>query len=40
MLLAGLVANARIYLKAHTPQEVYLGFFLGFVAPLSVYYFL
>lgn len=40
ILLAGLVANARIYLKAHNPKEVYLGFFLGFVAPLGVYYFL
>jgi hypothetical protein len=40
ILLAGLVANARIYLEAHTPKEVYLGFFLGFIAPLGVYYFL
>jgi membrane-associated phospholipid phosphatase len=40
IILAGLVANARLYLKAHTPKEVYLGFFLGFVAPLGVFYFL
>jgi len=40
IILAGLVANARLYLKAHTPTEVYSGFFLGFVAPLGVYYFL
>jgi hypothetical protein len=40
ILLAGLVANARIYLEAHTPKEVYLGFFLGFIAPLGIYYFL
>jgi hypothetical protein len=40
ILLAGLIANARIYLEAHTPKEVYLGFFLGFIAPLGVYYFL
>jgi hypothetical protein len=38
MLLAGLVANARLYLTAHTPKEVYLGFFLGFIAPLGVFY--
>jgi hypothetical protein len=40
ILLAGLVANARLYVTAHTPKEVYLGFFLGFMAPLGVYYFL
>jgi fumarate reductase subunit D len=40
MLLAGLVANARLYVTGHTPKEVYLGFFLGFMAPLGVYYFL
>lgn len=40
ILLAGVVANARLYLKAHTPSEVYLGFFFGFIAPLGVYYFL
>lgn len=40
ILLAGLVANARLYLKAHTPKEVYLGFFFGFIAPFGAYYFL
>lgn len=30
VLLAGLVGVARIELKAHTPVQVYLGFFLGF----------
>jgi hypothetical protein len=40
ILLAGVVANARLYLKAHTTKEVYLGFLLGFIAPLGVFYFL
>ena len=40
ILLAGLVANARLYLKAHTPKEVYVGFFLGLVAPFLVFYLL
>lgn len=40
ILLAGLVANARLYLKAHSPREVYVGFFFGFIAPFGVYYFL
>ena len=40
ILLAGVVANARLYLKAHTPREIYLGFFFGFIAPFAIYYFL
>jgi membrane-associated phospholipid phosphatase len=40
IVVAGLVANARLYLNAHTPKEVYLGYFIGFIAPFPVYYFL
>ncbi|AUC86691.1 hypothetical protein CW731_09205 [Polaribacter sp. ALD11] len=40
IVLAGLVANARLFLRAHTPREIYLGFFLGFIAPFAVYYLL
>jgi len=40
ILLAGLVANARLHLKAHTAKEVYLGFVVGFIAPFAVYSFL
>lgn len=40
ILLAGILANARLYLKAHQPIEVYLGFFIGFLSPFGVYYFL
>jgi membrane-associated phospholipid phosphatase len=31
-LLAGLVGSSRLYLKAHTPVEVYVGFFLGLIS--------
>lgn len=40
ILLAGLVGNARIYLKAAAPKEIYLGFFCGFIAPFGLYYIL
>jgi len=29
IVLTGLLASARLHLKAHNPQEIYLGFFLG-----------
>ncbi|QTD39309.1 hypothetical protein JL193_07285 [Polaribacter batillariae] len=40
IVLAGMVANARLHLKAHTPLEVYLGYFVGFLSPFATYYFL
>ncbi|QOD62469.1 hypothetical protein H9I45_09630 [Polaribacter haliotis] len=40
IILAGIVANARLYLKAHTPLEVYLGYFIGFLSPFVTYYLL
>lgn len=30
-ILAGILASARLYLKAHTASEVYLGFFIGII---------
>ncbi|WP_299062859.1 hypothetical protein [uncultured Polaribacter sp.] len=39
-LISGLLASARLHLKAHTHKEVYLGFFLGFISPVFVFYFL
>ena len=36
-LLAGVLASARLHLKAHTPTEVYLGFFMGIVFQFIVY---
>lgn len=32
LLIAGLVATSRIYLKRHTPMQTYAGFGLGFVS--------
>ncbi|MDG1227616.1 MAG: hypothetical protein P8P15_06560 [Polaribacter sp.] len=40
LLLSGTLASARLNLKAHTPTEVYLGFVLGFICPITVYLFL
>jgi hypothetical protein len=40
MILAGLLANARLYVTGNTPNGVYLGFFLGFMSPFGVFYFL
>ena len=40
ILLAGIVANARLHLKMHRPKEVYLGFLSGIIAPFVVYNFL
>lgn len=34
VLLAGLIGTARIFLKAHTPGEVYAGFITGFTVVL------
>lgn len=36
ILISGLLASSRLYLKAHTPKEVYLGFFLGILSPFII----
>ena len=36
ILLAGLVAYARLKLNAHTPSQVYTGFVLGFIIELGL----
>lgn len=33
-LLSGLLASARLNLKAHTSKEIYIGFFLGVFSPI------
>ena len=38
--LSGLLASARLYLKAHSSNEVYLGFFIGLISPFLAYYIL
>ncbi|GGG94869.1 hypothetical protein GCM10011416_10380 [Polaribacter pacificus] len=39
-VLTGILASARLHLKAHTPLEIYLGFFLGFCSQFGLYYLL
>ena len=39
IILTGILASARLHLKAHTALEIYLGFFLG-LAGQFIYYFL
>ncbi|MBS1647422.1 MAG: hypothetical protein JST67_08795 [Bacteroidetes bacterium] len=39
LLLFGIVGSARLYLEAHTPKQLYAGFFIGFlVATLYFFY--
>ncbi len=40
ILLAGVLGSARIYLKAHHPIEVYVGFLLGLVSQFFMFYLL
>jgi len=40
ILLAGLLASARLHLKAHTEKDIYIGFFVGTLAPFYLQYFL
>jgi membrane-associated phospholipid phosphatase len=37
IVLAGLIATARLYLAAHTPIEVYVGFLVGVGSVVSVF---
>jgi len=36
VLIAGLVGTARLYLNAHTPREVYQGYFLGYFVQMLI----
>jgi len=38
-LVFGIIAYARLKMKAHTSKEVYLGFFIGVFTQILVYYF-
>lgn len=40
LLLSGLLASSRLHLRAHTPGEVYTGFFLGLFSQFLVFGFL
>ena len=37
VILAGLVGSARLFLKAHTKQQVYSGYFIGFLSQLIAF---
>lgn len=38
IILSGTLASSRLYLKAHTPKEVYLGFFTGVVCQFLAFF--
>ena len=38
ILVSGLVASARLYLKQHTPAQVYAGYIYGVVAVVAIMY--
>ena len=38
IFLSGLLASSRLYLKAHTPKEVYLGFFIGVICQFLAFF--
>lgn len=38
LLLSGILGTSRLYLKAHTHKEVYLGFFVGLISQFLVYW--
>ncbi|SED19555.1 hypothetical protein SAMN04489761_4581 [Tenacibaculum sp. MAR_2009_124] len=40
VILSGILGTSRLFLKAHTPKEVYTGFFIGFLSQFAVYYLL
>ena len=37
-LVSGLVASARLYLKQHTPAQVYVGYIYGATAVVAIMY--
>ncbi len=40
LLIAGLVGTSRLILKAHTPEQVYIGYFIGFISQFLAFNFL
>lgn len=40
ILSSGLLASSRLHLKAHTYNEVFLGFFIGLISPFLAYFIL
>ena len=40
LFLSGILASARLHLKAHNNKEIYLGFFIGIASSLSIHFIL
>ena len=40
VLLSGILASSRLHLKAHTPIEILVGFFLGFLSQFILFFIL
>jgi membrane-associated phospholipid phosphatase len=40
LLLSGLLASSRLYLNAHTPKELVLGFFIGVLSQFALFFIL
>ncbi|MEN8857248.1 MAG: hypothetical protein ABF260_04205 [Flavobacteriaceae bacterium] len=40
LILSGILASSRLYLKAHTPIELFLGFFIGCSSQFLLFYIL
>lgn len=38
VVLAGILGNSRLHLKAHTPKEVYVGFLIGLISQFITFY--
>ena len=38
-LISGFVAASRLYLKAHTASEIYIGYVLGLISQVALFYF-
>lgn len=38
VLIAGIIATSRLYLKAHEPKQIYCGFFLGLITQVLVFF--
>jgi len=40
LLVAGLIGSGRLFLKSHEDKEIYLGYFVGFVAQMIAFRFM
>lgn len=38
LFISGIVGSARLYLKSHNESQIYVGFIVGFITTLVIYY--